>query len=113
LNAVDLYYEVVLPRIFYLDHPVGTVLGRAVYGDYFSFTQNCSVGHNKGVYPVIGENVRMMPGSMILGRSRIGDNVIVSANTYIKDTDIPSCSVVFGSSPNLIIKSKDRDYFID
>lgn len=113
LNSLDLYYEVEMPSIFFLDHPIGSVLGRAQYGEKFSFSQNCTVGNNKGIYPIIGENVRMMSGSKVLGNCNIGSNVIISANTYIKDCDIPECSLVFGSSPNLIIKKKEKDYFID
>ena len=106
LNSLDLFYEVEMPDIFFLDHPVGSVLGRAQYGSHFSFSQNCTVGNNKGVFPILGKNVQMMSGSKILGRCTIGDNVIVAANTYIKDSDIPEDSLVFGSSPNLTIKSR-------
>lgn len=108
LNGVDLYYEVVMPEAFHLDHPLGSVMGRAVYGDNFTFAQSCTVGNNNGVFPEIGENVQMLSGSKVLGRCRIGDNVLIAANTYIKDTDIPENSLVFGSSPNLIIKSRQR-----
>ena len=31
LNGLDLYYEVVMPKVFNLDHPVGSVMGRADY----------------------------------------------------------------------------------
>lgn len=106
LNGLDLYYEVVMPKVFHLDHPVGSVMGRAHYGDNFTFSQLCTVGNNKGVFPEIGENVRMLSGSKILGKSKIGNNVIISANSYIKDEDIPSNSVVFGSSPTLVIKPR-------
>lgn len=111
LNAIDLFYEVELPDVFSLDHPVGTVLGRAKYGNYFSFSQNCTIGNNRGIYPTIGRNVKLLSGAKLIGNSTIGDNVTLSANTYVKDTDIPSCSIAFGSSPNLIIKSKDQSYF--
>lgn len=106
LNGLDLYYEVEMPEVFHLDHPVGSVIGRAKYGNNFSFSQLCTVGNNKGVFPVIGENVQMLSGSKILGRCNIGDNVIVSANTYIKDTDVPSNSLVFGNPHNLVIKNR-------
>ncbi|MFX0556533.1 transferase [Maribacter sp. CXY002] len=106
MNALDLFYEVELPEIFMLDHPVGTVIGRATYGNYFSFTQNCTVGNNKGIYPVIGEHVTLSAGSMILGNCKIGNNVILGACACVKDDDIPDNSVVFGSSPNLIIKKR-------
>ncbi|MDQ0125878.1 serine O-acetyltransferase [Pseudomonas lini] len=107
LNGLDLYYEISMPEAFHLDHPVGSVMGRATYGNNFTFAQLCTVGNNKGFFPEIGENVQMFSGAKILGRCKIGDNVVVSANTYIKDTDIPANSLVFGSSPNLVIKPKN------
>ena len=68
LNGVDLFYEVELPDVFFLDHPVGSVLGQTQRnGDFFSFSQNCTVGNNKGIYPTIGQNVQMMAGAMIVG----------------------------------------------
>lgn len=113
LNSVDLYHEVELPKIFFLDHPLGSVLGRARYSDFFSFSQDCTVGNNKGVYPRLGENVSMMSGAKVLGDCDIGSHVILSANCYVKDTSIPSCSIVFGSSPDLVIKQKPLDHFLD
>lgn len=106
LNGLDLYYEVNMPSYFFLDHPVGSVLGRARYGNGFSFAQNCTVGNNKGIYPEIGNNVTMMAGSAIIGSSTIGEKVIISAYSYIKDENIPAFSLVFGRSPELIIKSR-------
>lgn len=108
LNAIDLYYEVAMPEAFHLDHPLGSVMGRATYGENFTFAQSCTVGNNKGIFPEIGRDVQMLSGSKILGRCRIGDNVVIAANTYIKDTDIPANSLVFGSSPNLVIKPRQR-----
>ncbi|GAA4882692.1 hypothetical protein GCM10023311_00980 [Flaviramulus aquimarinus] len=106
MNSCDLFYEVELPEIFMLDHPVGTVIGRAKFGNYFSFTQNCTIGNNNNIFPVIGEHVTLSANSMILGNSKIGNNVILGAGTCIKDHDIPDNSLVFGSSPNLIIKKR-------
>jgi serine O-acetyltransferase len=108
LNANDLFYEVELPEYFKCDHPVGSVMGRAQYGTGFSFAQNCTVGNNHGIYPVIGENVRMCAYSSILGDCHIGDNVILGAHASVKDQDIPANSLVFGQSPNLIIKERKK-----
>ena len=113
LNGLDLFHEVAMPDVFFLDHPVGTVIGRATIGRYFCFGQNCTLGSNKGVYPTLGSNVNMCPGAMILGNSKIGDHVLLAANAYVKDEDIPSCSIVFGSSPNLTVKPKERSYFLE
>lgn len=104
LNAVDLFYAIEFPEHWSCEHPIGSVMGRARYGDYFFFYQGCTVGGNHGEYPVIGNNVTMYSNSKVLGKSHIGNNVIVGANAYVKDTDIPDNSMVFGQFPNLIVK---------
>lgn len=108
LNGLDLFYEVRMPDVFFLDHPVGSVIGKAEFGEGFSFSQNCTVGNNHGFYPRIGKNVVMHSGSKIVGDCIVGDNVVVSANCYIKDQNVPSNSLVFGSSPKLIIKKRTK-----
>ena len=106
MNGCDMFYEVKLPEFFKLDHPVGSVLGRAQYGEGFTFGQNCSVGNNNGIYPVIGKNVKVCASGSIIGNSHIADNVIIGAYCCVKDQDVPANSIVFGQSPNLIIKEK-------
>ena len=106
MNGCDLFYEIELPEIFMLDHPVGSVMGRAKYGDYFTFVQNCTVGNNKGIFPIIENNVKMSANSMIIGNCHIGGNSIIGAGACVKDENIPANSIVFGYSPNLIIKSR-------
>ena len=106
MSSCDLFYEVELPDFFMLDHPQGSVMGRAKYSNGLSFSQYSTVGNNNGIYPIIGENCRMCMNSAIIGNCRIGDNVTLGAGALVKDTDIPSNSLVFGQSPNLIIKQK-------
>lgn len=106
MNGCDMFYEVELPKIFRLDHPLGAVIGRGIFSNYFAFSQTCTVGNNNNIFPVIGEHVTMSAGSMILGNCKIGNNVILGAGACVKDQDIPDNSMVFGSSPNLIIKKK-------
>lgn len=106
LNGCDLFYEVQLPDYFQLDHPVGSVMGRAIYGEGFSFGQCCTVGNNHGVYPILGENVRMCANSSIIGNCQVGNNVIIGANSGIKDCVVPNDTIVFGQSPNNIFKRR-------
>ena len=106
MNGIDIFYDVSLPDFFTLNHQVGIVLGRANYSDGFSFIQNCTVGENFGKWPTIGKDVCMCAGSSIIGDSVIGDNVLIGANATIKDEVVPSNVVVFGESPNLVIKRK-------
>ena len=79
-------------------------MGRATYGNHFNFSHGCTVGGNNDLYPTLGENVSMMSDSKIVGKSIIGNNVIIAANSYVKDQDVPDNVIVFGSSPNLIFK---------
>lgn len=104
LSSADLFYEVELPDVFTFDHPLGAVMGRAEYSDYFEFSQGCTVGNNNGIYPRFGERVFMMSDSKVIGDCKIGSNVIIGANACVKDQDVPSNSLVFGASPNLVIK---------
>ena len=62
LHGFDIFYEVELPNVFFMEHPVGTVLGRAKYSDRLFLGQNVTVGGNKGCYPTIGENVCLHAG---------------------------------------------------
>lgn len=106
LNCVDWYYEIHLPDVFCAEHPLSSVMGRADYSDKLFFYQGCTVGGNNFHYPSLGENVIMYSNTTIIGKSRIGNNVIVSSGCIIKDAIIPSNCIVFGQSPNLIIKQK-------
>lgn len=106
MSGADIYYEVELPQEFKCDHPVGAVIGRGKIGNGFAFIQGCTIGNNKGIYPEIGINVTMFSNSKIIGNCKIGDNVIVSANTYIKDQDVPDNVIVYGVSPNLSFKNR-------
>lgn len=114
MHGIDIYYAVEMPDVFFAEHPLGSVMGKAEYGDRFYFYQNCTVGGNidsNGVlfYPIIGENVRMYSNSSILGNCNIGNNVIIASNTKILNQDIPNNSIVFGQSPNICIKTKTSE----
>lgn len=111
LNGIDMFYQIELPEIFFHEHPVGTVLGRAKYSKHFIYAQNCTVGGNHCAYPTLGEHVRLFANATVIGNSTLGNNVFVSAGTFIKDQDIPDNTIVFGSSPNLTLKSRPPEYF--
>lgn len=113
MNGLDIFYAIELPKHFGAEHPVGTVMGRAEYGDYFFFYQGCTVGgfHKKDgtiAYPVIGDNVKMFANSTIIGNCHIGNGAKIGAGALIKNQNIPDNAVVFGQSPNLIIKTVNR-----
>ncbi|WP_144184689.1 LbetaH domain-containing protein [Elioraea rosea] len=104
LHAVELFYEVELPAVFVCDHPLGSVMGRARYGERFSFAQGCTVGNSGGIYPVIGSNVAMCANATVLGRATVGDGAIIAAGTLVVDQDVPAGMIAFGRSPALVFK---------
>ncbi len=108
MNGVDIYHEVSLPDVFFFEHPLGTVIGRAKIGNGLVVYQGCTIGGNsiKGEikYPCIGSYFKMFSNSKIIGDCHVGNNVTLAANAYVKDSDIPNGATVFGQSPNLIIK---------
>ena len=113
LHGFDIYYELELPEVFNMVHPVGTVLGRARYSNYFCVYQHCTVGgyHNGQDidYPNFegGGGIIMYCGATVIGKCNIGENVIFGANTFVINADIPSNSVVVGQYPNIrIMKNK-------
>jgi len=114
LHALDVFYEVELPEVFALQHPVGTVLGRGKFASYFFVYQRCSVGSNlAGVYPRFREGVVMFGGASVIGDSEIGPNTWISVGTTIMDQSVPGDCVVFGRSPNLIVKPTRRSVVRD
>ena len=97
LHGIDLFYEVEMPEVFELVHPVGTVLGRAKYSNGLQVYQGVNIGSNKGVYPVIGENFTAHPGATILGNCNIGNNCAVGAGSVLLDMDLPDATVYVGN----------------
>jgi serine O-acetyltransferase len=109
LHGVDIFYEVSLPDVFILQHPVGTVIGRATYSNYMVIYQRCSIGSNlNGEYPTFGTGVVLFGGTSVIGNSIIIDNVWLSINSAVLDETVPNNSIVFGRSPHLTIKSTKR-----
>lgn len=113
MHSIDWFYAIELPTYFLCEHPLGSVLGRAEYGDYFFVYQGTTVGGNrsKGIlsYPKIGTNVILFANATVIGESVIGNNVVISAGTQIINDSIPNNCIVFGQSPNLVIKKKSED----
>lgn len=101
LHSLDAFYEVQLPDVFAVQHPVGTVLGRATYSDYFICYHNCTVGANlDNDYPSFGRGIVMYGGSRVIGKTAVGDNSFVSTGAIIIDGGaIEADSVLHGVYP--------------
>jgi len=115
LHALDAYYEVQLPDVFAVQHPVGTVLGRATYSDYFLCYHNCTVGANLGNdYPSFGRGIVMYGGSRVIGKTSVGGNTFVSTGAIVIDGGaLEPNSVLHGIYPDAGRSRTERDVVRD
>ncbi len=117
LNGLELFHEIELPDVFFLSHTPGLVLAKAAYADRLVLHQGCTVGR-KGPdeRPEFGERVVMLPGSMVIGRCRIGARTTIAPGVCLIDTDTPEDSLVLQAGrPRIVAAHREvwRDYFID
>jgi serine O-acetyltransferase len=99
-----------LPSVFLLVHPLGTVLGRGNYADFFVAYQRCGVGSNHDVYPTFGRHVTMRPGSAVLGACKIGDHCQIATESLVLDRDLPDHTLYIGGPRAATLKRQDKPY---
>ena len=104
IGQIELYYSAAIDEGLKINHGFGSVIGaRCRIGRNFTIHQNCTIGDKNGGRPIIGNNVTMYAGSMILGDVTIGDNSIIGANSVV----IKSCppdSILVGTPAKIITK---------
>ena len=108
MNSLDLYFSVKLPEVFFLVHPMGSVIGNAHYGNFLAIYQGCTVGAVDGIYPRFGEGTILFAGATVLGNTVCGDNVTFAARSFVINSEIPENSVVTGSFPEHKIVASTR-----
>jgi serine O-acetyltransferase len=90
-----------------LHHPYSITLGKCKIGRGCNINQNTTIGHNfkKGPdgrdYPILGDNVWLLPGAGVFGPITIGSNVMIAANSVVIN-DIPDNSVVAGAPAKVV-----------
>ena len=97
-------YKGRLPAIFLLGHPVGSVLGNAVYSNYLVVLQNVTVNTEVDVHgnmaPVLGKGLFLSAGAKIIGNQPIGDWVQLGVNVCVNGEAVPAHSVVYHDRKN-------------
>lgn len=98
LNNFFFSYKGSLPDIFFLGHPVGAVLGNAVYSDYLvvfqNVTVNTSTDQNGSPAPVLGKGLFLAAGAKIIGSRRVGDRVSIGVDAVVYEQEVPDDKVV-------------------
>ena len=98
LNGIDCFYEIELPKVFFIGHSVGIVLAKATYGEHLVLYQNSTVGKNHGVAPVLGSGVVMFPNTAIIGRSHVRSGTVLSQGVSVINQDTPGDTIVFAGA---------------
>ncbi len=108
LNSIDLFYEVKMPDIFLLIHPVGTVLGRAIYSDYLIVYQGVNVGSNNDHHPKFSKYVTLRPSTSVLGKCFLEFNSELASGSILIDKILKKNSIYFGKPKNFFLKRKSK-----
>lgn len=85
-------------------HGFSTIVNAKSIGDNCSIWQQVTIGNkldNDEAKPIIGNNVKICAGAIIVGDITIGDNAIIGAGTVIVK-DVPSGAIMVGSSARQI-----------
>lgn len=91
----------------FIPHSIGIVIGHeVVIGNNCEIFQNVTIGSNRKekngrFMPIIGNNVSIGSGAVVVGGITIGDNVCIGANSYV-DKDVPSNVIVAGCPAKII-----------
>lgn len=101
-----------------ISHPYGITLSADEIGADCRIGQNVTIGRSGRTTgtgerardkPKLGNLVSCYPGAVISGDVRIGNNVIISANTFV-DKDVPDNSIVYGRNIVKPLQEHHRRY---
>lgn len=86
---------------FFIQHGFSTGIGAKSIGENCWINQLVVIGHTAAGNPVIGDNVRIGAGAIVIGNINIGSNSTIGAGTTVNKS-IPENSLVVGAQPRII-----------
>ena len=117
LNGFDCFYTREMPDVFHLEHPLGSVIGQAKFGEYLVVYQAVSVGGDlRFRYPEFGQGVALFAKSTVIGSAKVGSNCAIGAGVQIYGGAIPSDTAVsirdgLGVTPSPLSWSVQERFF--
>lgn len=103
---------------FHLSHGNAIVLtAKATIGENCSLRNGITIGiemrgKRKGA-PTIGNKVWIGPNATIVGKIKVGNDVLIGANSYV-NFDVPDHSIVIGNPGKIISKENaTEDYIVN
>ncbi len=97
-----------------IKHPVGIVVGnKVVCGTGLSLMHGVTLGQKSfhssrdldTLNPVIGDDVKIGVGAILLGGINVGSRVTIAAGTLLI-SDVPADTFVFGNPSNIVTKNR-------
>ena len=112
LHSFFISYKCHMPDHFFLGHPVGTIIGNAVYNDYLVIFQNVTVNTDADAdgnpAPVLGKGLFLASGAQIIGNKPVGDRVSVGVDAVVFNREIPDDSVVIKDQNGIVEVNKRK-----
>lgn len=104
--GIELYREASIGRRFVIGHQGGIVIHQyCTIGNDCMIRQGATIGavddFTPESAPIIGNNVEIGSGAVIMGKIRVGDNVRIGPNAVVS-TDVPDNSTVFAPPSRII-----------
>jgi len=93
---------------FVLIHSHGVVINSSVCGGRnVKLEHQVTIGAEKNVFPVLGDNVFIGAGAKIVGGVRIGNNVRIGANAVVLK-DVPDNATAVGVPARIVVPDEGR-----
>lgn len=86
-----------------LAHPYSTILNAERIGDNLYINHLVTVGEKNNKRPVIGNNVQLHAGCIVIGGITIGNNAIIGAGAVVVK-DVPANCIAIGNPARIIQK---------
>lgn len=102
---------------FYIGH-FGTIVinENAIIGTNCNITHNVTIGRanrgDKKGAPILGDKVWIGTGCVIVGKIKIGNNVLIAPNSFV-NIDVPDNSIVIGNPAKIIKKENATEGYIN
>ncbi len=115
LHGIDLYGHIIMPDIFLLVHPIGTVIGRASFNNYTIIYQGVTIGgkHQNDIinYPSFNKKTAFFSNCSVIGDVHCGENTVFASNSSIINGHYNDNSLIAGNYPNVSIKKYETNIF--